>query len=119
MLQLKSVIHEKLPDAEITISKPKLRSDNGKGALTVRQLINHLINLKIDILDNRNITGKHLSRRGIHLNQSAFNLLTNNIISRLRKFWKSLEHLSKPNRPTKSSEARNCNNEKEKVYSED
>ena len=30
-----------------------------------------------------------------------------------------MEHLSKPNRSTKSSEARNCNNEEEKVFSED
>ena len=36
LLQLKSFIQEKLPDAEITISTPTLRSDNGKTALTVR-----------------------------------------------------------------------------------
>ena len=95
-----------------------MRSDNGKAALTVRQFTNHLINLKIDVLDNRNITGKHLNRRGLYLNQSASNLTTKNIISKLRKFWKSSEHLSKPNRSTKSSEARNCNNEKEKGFSE-
>ena len=86
LLRLKSLIQGKLPDAEITISTPTLRSDNGKAVLTVRQLTNHLINLKIDILDNRNITGKHLSRRGLHLNQSGSNLLTKNIISKFRKF---------------------------------
>ena len=69
-------MQEKLPDAEIILSTPTLISDNGKAALTVRQLTNHLINLKIDILDNRNTTGKHLSRRGLHLNQSGSNLLT-------------------------------------------
>ena len=87
LLQLKSLIQGKLPDAEITISTPTLRSDdNGKAVLTARQLTNHLINLKIDILDNRNITGKHLSRRGLHLNQCGSNLLTKNIISKFRKF---------------------------------
>ena len=45
------------------ISTPTLKSVNGKTAVTVRQLTNHLINLKMDILENRNITGKHLSRR--------------------------------------------------------
>ena len=30
LLQLKSVIQEKLPDAEITISTPRVRTDNGK-----------------------------------------------------------------------------------------
>ena len=71
LLQLKSFIQEKLPDAEITISTPTLRSDNGKA---VRQLTNHLINLKIDILDKRNIAGKQLRRTGLHLNQSGSNL---------------------------------------------
>ena len=64
------------------------------------------------------MTGKHLSWRGLHLNQSGSNLLTKNIISKFWKFWKSLKHLSKSNRSTKSSEARNCNNEKEKGFSE-
>ena len=85
LLQLKSSIQEKLPDAEIIIFTPTLRSDNGKAALTVRQLTNHLINLKINNLDNRNVTGKHLSRRGLHLNQSGSDLLTKNIF-KLRKF---------------------------------
>ena len=40
LLQLKSFIQEKIPNAEITISTPTLRSDNGKAALTVRHLIN-------------------------------------------------------------------------------
>ena len=86
LLQLKSFIQEKLPDADIIVSTPTLRSDNGKAALTISQLTNYLINLKIDILDNRNITGKHLSKRALHLNQSGSNLLTKNVISKLRKF---------------------------------
>ena len=86
LFQLKSFIQENSPDAEIAISTPTLRSDNGKAALTVRQLTNHLINLTIDILDNRNITCKHLSRIGLHLNQCGSNLQTKNIISKLWKF---------------------------------
>ena len=86
LLQLKSFIQEKLSDAEITISTPTMRPGNGKAALTVRQLTNHLINLKVDVLDDRNITSKHLNRRGLHLNQSGSNLSTKNIISKLRKF---------------------------------
>ena len=56
LLQVKSFIQEKFADAVSTFSTPTLRSVNGKMALTVRQLTNHLINLKTDILDN-----KHLS----------------------------------------------------------
>ena len=86
LLQLKSFIQKKLPDAEITISTPILRSDNGKAALTARQLTNHLINLKINFLDSRNITSKHLSLTDLHLNQAGSNLLTKDIISKLQKF---------------------------------
>ena len=119
LIRLKSFIQENWPDSEIIISTPTLISDNGKVTLRVRQLTNRLINLKIDIIDDRNIIGKHLSRRSLHLNQSGSNLLTKNIISKLRKFWNFLKHLSKSNQSTKSSEARNYNNEKEKVFSED
>ena len=55
-------MQEKLPDCEIFISSPTLSSDNGKAMLTVNQLSNHLLQLNIDIVDNRNIISKHLSR---------------------------------------------------------
>ena len=101
------------------ISAPTLKSDNGKVALTVRQLTNHLIYLKTDILDNKNITIKHLNWRRLHLNQFGSSLHTKNIISKLRIFWKSLKHLIKPNQSTKFSEPRNWNNKKEKTFSVD
>ena len=83
LLQLKSFIQEKLSDAEIIVSTPTLRSDNGKAALTIRQITNHLINLKINIFDNRNIRGKPLSKRSLHLNQSDFNKL----LKEFSKHW--------------------------------
>ena len=68
LLHLKSFIQEKLPYAEVTISTPTLILGNGKVALTLRELTDHLINLKIVIIDNGNIKSKHLSRMGLHLN---------------------------------------------------
>ena len=54
-----------------------------------------LIRLKnMDILDNRNITSKHLGRKGLHLNKAGSIRLAKNIIHKLRKFWWSLEHLN-------------------------
>ena len=85
LLHLKSFIQEKLPYVEVTISTPRLILGNGKVALTLRELTDHLINLKIVIPDNGNIKGKHSSRMGLHLNQFGSNLLTKNIISKLRK----------------------------------
>ena len=86
LFQLKSFLQGILPNAEIIVSTSTRRSDNDKAGQTLRQLTNHLLSLKIDIIDNRNITGKHLGRRGLHLNQSGFNLSTKNIISEFRKF---------------------------------
>ena len=85
LLHLKSFIQEKLPYAEVTISTPTLILANGKVALTLRELTDHLINLKIVKPDNGNIKSKHSSRMGLHLNQSGSNLLTKNIISKLRE----------------------------------
>ena len=48
----------------------------------------------MDILDDRNITSKHLGRSGLHLNKAGSTRLAKNIIYKLRKFWWSLEHLN-------------------------
>ena len=79
-------MQEKLPDCEIFISSPALSSDNGKAMLTVNQLSNHLLQLNIDIVDNRNIISKHLSRKGLHLNESGSRRLAINILERIKKF---------------------------------
>ena len=68
------------------ISTQTLSAGNDKTGLTKRQLTNRLINLKIDILDSRNITGENLSKRSLHLDQPGSNLLMESIISNLRKF---------------------------------
>ena len=71
---------------EVTFSTPTVRSDNGKTALTVRNICSHLLDLNLDILDNRNITTKHLGRKGPHLNKTGSTRLAKNIIHKLRKF---------------------------------
>ena len=40
----------------------------------------------MDILDDRNITSKHLGRNGLHLNKAGSTRLAKNIIYKLRKF---------------------------------
>ena len=61
--------------------------DRGTEALTVSHLSNHLLQLKINIIDNRNIIGKHLSCRGLHLNVSGCNQLRKNFLEKIKKFW--------------------------------
>ena len=86
LLKLKILIKETLPETEITFSTPNIRSYNGKAALTVRNLCDHLLVLNMNILDNRNITSKHVGRKGLHLNKTGSTRLAKNIIYKLRKF---------------------------------
>ena len=50
--------------------------------------------IRLDILSNRNITSKHLGRKGLHLNKASFTRLAKNIIYKLKQIWWSLEHLN-------------------------
>ena len=56
-----------------------------KGKKSMRPIISVNID-NIDIIDNRNITSKHLGRKGLHLNKSGSSRLAKNIIYKLRKF---------------------------------
>ena len=51
------------------------------------QLMNHLLNLNIDVNDNRNIKNRHLSRKGLHLNDSGSKLLARNFLEKMKLFW--------------------------------
>ena len=94
LLNFKSLIQEKLSDWKVFISTPTLRSDNGKATLTVNQLTNHLLQLNIDIVDNRNIISKHLSRKGLHLNESGSRHLAIHFLERIKKFCKNERYAS-------------------------
>ena len=80
ILKLKTLIRETLPETKITFSTPTIRSDNGKAALTVRTLCDHLLD------SSRNITSKHLGGKGLHLNKAGSTHLAKNIIDKLWKF---------------------------------
>ena len=85
-LKFKSPIQVKLSDCKVFILAPTLRSDNGIATLTVNQLTNHLLQFKIDIVDNRNIYRKHLSWKGLHLNESGSRRLAINFLEPIKKF---------------------------------
>ena len=86
LLKLKALVNEKLPQCKVWLSTPTLRTDNGKATLTVSQLVNHLLNLNIDVIDNRNIKSRHLSRKGLHLNDSESKLLARNFLEKIKLF---------------------------------
>ena len=75
LLKLKSLVNKKLLQCKVWLSTLTLRTDNGKTTLTMSQLGNHLLNLNIDVMGNRNIKNRHLSRKGLHLTDSGSTLL--------------------------------------------
>ena len=83
LLKLKALVNEKLPQCKVWLSTPTLRTDNGKATLTVSQLVNHLLNLNIDVIDNRNIKSRHLS---LHLNDSGSKLCARDILGKIKLF---------------------------------
>ena len=87
LLKLKALVDEKLPQCKVWLSTPTLRTDNGKATLTVSQLVNHLLNLNIDVINNRNIKSRHPSRKGLHLNDSGSKLLSRNLLEKIKLSW--------------------------------
>ena len=82
LLNLKMQVTQELPDCKVFISTPTLRSDNGKAMLTLKQVTKHLLELNIDIVDNRNITEQGVGRKVLHLNTKGTSILTTNFILR-------------------------------------
>ena len=62
-----------------------VRSDDRKAGLKVSQLTNHLCQLKTDILDNTNITSRHIGIKGLHLNFSGTTQLAKNFANAIKK----------------------------------
>ena len=53
--------------------------------LTVRQLTNHILHLKIGVVDNRNITYRCIGRKGLHLNFPGTVQLAKNFVNFIKK----------------------------------
>ena len=84
LLHLKHFINQSLPNATIIISQPIIRTDNSKAMSTITTLNKMLNSLKLYILDNSNIEEKHLSNRGLHLNDYGTKRMALNIITLLK-----------------------------------
>ena len=71
LLQLKNEILKTLPKCNVVISKPTMRVDNGKAALTLKHLNEHLSQLKVQSIDNSNIKPMHIGKKGLHPNNKG------------------------------------------------
>ena len=85
LLNLKKIVSEQVPDCKVIISAPTVRSDDGKAGLTISQLTNHLRQLKTDIVDNTNVTSRHIGIKGLHLSFSGTTQLAKNFANVIKK----------------------------------
>ena len=83
--KLQNHIHAYLPECHVIISSPINRLDDHKKAITIRNVNVILKNMsEISLIDNNNITAKHLGKRKLHLNISGSTMLARNILDKLR-----------------------------------
>ena len=87
LLQLKQYIINTLPTCRMIVSRPPIRTDNGKAALTLSNFNKLLGQLEVDFIDNVNIKEVHLGKKGLHLNKKGKVYI-------LRNLWWSTEHLN-------------------------
>ena len=85
ILELKRKIEEINKDCKVIISRPTYRFDNRKAGNTVNELTNMLISLNVPIVNNKNISRKHLGYKGLHLNSYGSSRLAMNLISVIKK----------------------------------
>ena len=89
LLVLESFITDNLSNCKVVISTPTLCTDDGKATLTVSRLTNHLLQLDIDIIDNRNIYDRNLGNKDLHLNPTGKSRLAKNLLSSIKIFSKA------------------------------
>ena len=87
ILTVKHRIEKEVPETKVVISAPIVRIDNGKAALTIRNIIKHLQQLDIEIINNENINHKDLGRKGLHLSKYGKSKFAKNLKSKLNKLF--------------------------------
>ena len=85
LLSLKDFIHTELLESNVILSNIIDRSDNGIARLKISNFNKHLNSLKIDTIDNGNISSEHLNGSGLHLNRHGKGKLAMNLIKKLRE----------------------------------
>ena len=81
ILTLKSEIVKIHNACRVIISTPITRTDDGKAALTIRKVNSHFKQLKVEVIDNPNITAQDLGKKGLHLSKKGKSKLSKNLMN--------------------------------------
>ena len=85
LLRLKEHILKVIPDCHIILSKLIVRDDIPKARQTVIETNELLSKLDVPMMDNGNITEKHLAKKKLHLSSYGIGLLALNVIKILKR----------------------------------
>ena len=87
LISLKYQIESILPKFEVTISNLILRTDEPKASKTNEE-VNRLIKLvNINFVENSNIKGKQLGKRGLDLNIQGDKMFARNLLNAIRNWY--------------------------------
>ena len=89
IILLKQFFSSKAPGMKVIFSNLVKRFDNPDAALVAEEVNEHLNELGIDIIDNSNIDGKCLGRKGLHLNAKGAGKLALNFIKKINRLNKN------------------------------
>ena len=84
LLKLKQHIEKTLPRCTVILSQPIIRNDIQRATKTMNEFISKFNQFDMLKLDNSNIVGEQLGRKGLHLNYHGTRRLAMNIISLIR-----------------------------------
>ena len=85
LLSLKNFIHTEFSESNVILFIIIDRSGNVTARLKISNFKKHLNFLKIDTIDNGNISSEHLNGSGLHLNRHGKGKLAMNLIKKLRE----------------------------------
>ena len=74
-----------MPNANIILLKPIMRSDTAAGKVTIEEGNQQLNDFDFDMIDSSNLCRAHLNGRGLHLNTKVMLQFAKNLIEGIRK----------------------------------
>ena len=87
LISLKHQIESILPKCEVTISNLIMKIDEPK-AVKINEEVNRLIkSANISFVENGNIKGKQLGKRGLHLNIQGNKMFARNLLNAIRNWY--------------------------------
>ena len=86
LLRLRKFVLSELNECSVILSSPVNRVDSTKQGIVVRNVNVILKNISnIEVIDNSNISVKHLGKKGLHLNPSGTTMLVRNILNCMKR----------------------------------